>query len=76
MHKLNEPWTANVVGRMHQYGISQSELARKCGYAPQYVSQILNGKKRFSSNESKMKVMKVIFEGLSILEREIEHECK
>ena len=29
MHQLHEPWTANVIGRMHRYGISQTELERK-----------------------------------------------
>lgn len=74
MHQLHEPWTANVIGRMHRYGISQTELARKCGYAPQYVSSILNGKKEFSSEESKAKVKRIIFEGLNSIEKEVRYE--
>ena len=76
MHKMNEPWTANVVGRMHRYGISQTELAKKCGYTPQYVSQILNGKKIFTSEESKVKVRGTIFEALVKIEAEVRHEYK
>ena len=71
---MNEPWTANVVGRLHRYGISQTELARKCDYAPQYLSQILNGKKEFSTYESKAKVKRIIFDALSALEKEVRDE--
>lgn len=74
MHKMNEPWTANVVGRMHRYGIKGDELARKCGYSPQYLSMVLNGKKEFSSNESRLKVRRKIFESLHRLEKEVENE--
>lgn len=73
MHKLNEPWTANVVGRMHRYGIKNDELARKCGWSPQYLSMILNGKKEFS-NEGKIKAKRIIFGSLSDLELEVAHE--
>ena len=74
MHQIHEPWTANVVGRMHRYGISQSELASKCEFTPQYVNQILNGKKKFSSDEAKMKAKRIIFAGLSELETEVRYE--
>ena len=74
MHKMNEPWTANVVGRLHRYGISQAELARECGYAPQYVSQILNGKKEFTTEEAKEKCKRIIFDSLSSIEQEVKHE--
>lgn len=74
MHQLHEPWTANVVGRMHRYGISQTELARKCGYAPQYVSSILNGKKEFTTDEAKSKVKRIIFDSLTAIEQEVQNE--
>lgn len=74
MHKMNEPWTANVVGRLHRYGISQTELARKCDYAPQYLSQILNGKKEFSTDEARFKVKRIIFDSLHDLEQEVQNE--
>ena len=74
MHKMNEPWTANVVGRMHRYGIKGDELARRCEYSPQYLSMVLNGKKEFGSKASKLKVRRKIFESLHYLEMEIENE--
>ena len=52
MHKLNEPWTAHVVSRMHRYGITQRELADVCHYTPSYISEILHGRKKFRSEES------------------------
>ena len=76
MHKLNEPWTANVVGRMHRYGIKNDELARKCGWSPQYISMVLNGKKVFSSANAKGRVKRIIFDNLSLLEREVINEHK
>lgn len=74
MHKLNEPWTGHVVGRMHTYGIKGEELAIKCGYTPQYLSMILNGKKKFTSNEAKLNAKKVILEGLTEIEKEVYYE--
>ena len=74
MHKMNEPWTANVVGRMHRYGIKGDELARRCGYSPQYLSMVLNGKKEFSSDSSRLKVRRKIFESLHFLEQEVRNE--
>lgn len=74
MHKMNEPWTANVVGRLHRYGISQTELARKCDYAPQYLSQILNGKRQFKSEEAYKNAQAVIFCALTEIEEEVKNE--
>lgn len=76
MHRLHEPWTANVIGRLHRYGIKMEELARKCDYSPQYLSMILNGKKTFASDEAKYKAKRVIFAGLSELEMEVMHEYR
>ena len=76
MHKINEPWTANVVGRLHRYGIKMDELARKCGYSPQYLSMVLNGKKEFASEQSKGKCKRIIFDSLCQLEREVANEYR
>ena len=76
MHQLHEPWTANVVGRLHRYGLKMDELARKCDYSPQYLSQIINGKRDFKSDDAKAKAKRVIFAGLSELELEVIHEYR
>lgn len=74
MHKMNEPWTGHVVGRMHTYGIKQDELASKCGFTPQYLSMLLNGKKRFTNEDSKKLAKKVILDKLTELEKEVYNE--
>lgn len=76
MHKINEPWTANVVGRLHRYGIKMDELARKCGWSPQYLSMILNGKKTFANETSKKKARRTIFDSLYRLEQEVSNEYR
>ena len=50
--RMNEPWTAHVVGRMHRYCITRQELAKACNYTPSYISEVLHGNKRFRSKES------------------------
>lgn len=76
MHQLHEPWTANVIGRMHRYGIKADELARKCGFSPQYLSMILNSKKEFKTEKSKEKTKRIIFEKLHLIEMEVMHEYR
>lgn len=39
-----EKWTAEAVGKMHVYGISQAELAEKLGVGRTYLNKILNCK--------------------------------
>ncbi len=74
MHKKKEAWTGNVVGRMHVYDIKGDELARRCGYTPQYLSMVLNGKKEFGSDITRLKVRRKIFDSLHYLEKEIDNE--
>lgn len=52
---FNEDWTADVVGRMHKYRITNVQLAEACDYTPAYLSTVLNGKKTFESEETKAK---------------------
>lgn len=53
--RLNEEWTAYVVGEMHRYRISRRELADKCNYTTPYLSTVLNCNKEFESEVSKEK---------------------
>lgn len=39
-----EKWIADVVGKMHIYGISQTELANQMGVRREHLNKILNGK--------------------------------
>lgn len=76
--KLNEEWTAEVVGRMHRYRITRAELASKCHYSQTYLSLVLNGIKEFSSEKAKEKTKAKILKNLELIEddilREIEEE--
>lgn len=69
MKRLNEEWTAEVVGRLHRINVTQKELADECGYTAQYLCQVLNCKKKFESDYSKKFTMRRIFNALSLLER-------
>lgn len=68
---MNEGWTGEIVGRLHEYGIKHKEFAKRCGYTPTYLSMVLNDKKEFSSEYSKRKTMKHIFNTMMELENEL-----
>lgn len=36
-------WRGNVVGQMHNYGITHKQLADQLGVTREYVSMVLNG---------------------------------
>ncbi len=72
--KLNEEWTGEVVGKMHQWGIKNSELARYCGYTDQYISMLLNGRKSFGTEEAKEKTKMHVMTALDELIREVRYE--
>ena len=69
---FNEDWTADVVGRMHKYRITNVQLAEACGYTPAYLSTVLNGKKTFESEETKVKTKDRILDALKGLESKIQ----
>ncbi|PKM72825.1 MAG: hypothetical protein CVU91_07300 [Firmicutes bacterium HGW-Firmicutes-16] len=36
-------WSADLIGKMHLYGITAKQLADKVGWNPKYLSTVLNG---------------------------------
>lgn len=42
---MPEEWTGELKGRMHNAGITQNELAAKCGFSHGYVSMLLRSKR-------------------------------
>ncbi len=40
-----EKWAADVIADLRLLGVTQKELAEKCGYSEAYVCQVLRGKK-------------------------------
>lgn len=68
---MNEEWTGEIISRLHLHGVSHKEFAKRCGYTPTYLSMVLNNKKVFSSDYSKRRTMKHIFDTMMILEHEL-----
>lgn len=68
---LNEDWTADVIGRMHKYRISNAQLANACGYSAAYLSTVLNGRKNFVRPENKERTKDIIFKALESIESKI-----
>lgn len=48
-------WTGDVVGALHVNNIEIRELAKKIGWAPEYLGKILNGKREPKNAEEKIK---------------------
>ena len=48
-------WTIEVLANLRLYGIKQKDFAKQCGYSPQYLSQVLNGKK--ATEQSKRTIL-------------------
>lgn len=49
-----DSWIANAVGLMHINKIGNKELAKKLGVTAEYVSMLLNGKKKPISAEKRI----------------------
>lgn len=43
---MPEAWTGNLIGRMHNNGITYDELAAELGVGKAYISMILNGRRK------------------------------
>lgn len=55
-----DKWIAEAVGKMHIFGISQSELAEKIGIRREHLNRILNGKE--NPKEASNKILLAIDE--------------
>ena len=42
---MPEKWTGILVGKMHNAGVTCTEIAQQLGVTKEYVSMILNGKR-------------------------------
>lgn len=40
---MPEAWTGELIGKMHNHGITYNDLGAKLGITNQYISLILNG---------------------------------
>ncbi len=46
-------WTGEIVGKLHANRIQHAELASQLGLTPEYVSMVLNGKRKPKNAETK-----------------------
>ena len=47
-------WIGDLVGRMHQYRVKNSQLAQEMGVSREYLSMILNGHREPNGVEQRM----------------------
>ncbi|MCC8043870.1 MAG: hypothetical protein LIP12_00015 [Clostridiales bacterium] len=82
---LNEDWTAEIIGQMHKYRITGVQLAEECnnpygerydktGYSSAYLSMVLNGRKKFESDEAKDNTKRTIQAALDRMIEKIKGE--
>lgn len=70
MKRMNEAWTADIVGRLHRVNMTQVEFAYRCGITPEYLSMVLNGKKHFTTEYSKQCTRRRLEQALELIEKE------
>lgn len=51
---MPEAWTGNLIGKMHNKGITYDDLAEEMGVTKSYISMILNGKRKPPGIKSRM----------------------
>ena len=49
-----EKWTGRLIGKMHNNGISISDLANELGVTKAYISMILNGARKPADAKSRL----------------------
>ena len=53
---MPEKWTGNLIGKMHNHGIKQVDLATKLGITNAYTGMILRGERKPPQIRKKMEV--------------------
>lgn len=43
---MNEKWTGNLVGKMHNEGVTYQDMADEMAVTKSYISMILNGSRK------------------------------
>ena len=51
---MSNEWTSRIVGLLHTHRITQTELAAELGLTAQYISMVLNGKKKSKGIDERM----------------------
>ena len=53
---MPEVWTGNLIGDMHNNGITYDDLAAEMGVTKAYISMILNGKRKPDGIKERMEI--------------------
>ena len=51
---MPEAWTGDLIGRMHNAGVTYDVLAAELGYGKSYLSMVLNGKRNPKGAKEKL----------------------
>lgn len=51
---LPEPWTGELIGRMHNAGVTYDDLAKEMGCTKAYISMLLNSRKKPDGIQERM----------------------
>lgn len=43
---MNEKWTGNLIGKMHNEGVTYQDIANEMSVTKSYISMILNGSRK------------------------------
>ena len=52
---MNEKWTGNLIGKMHNERVTYLDLANEMSVTKSYISMILNGARKPKGIEKRMK---------------------
>ncbi len=51
---MPKPWTGDIIGKMHNYGITYDELGAEMGLKKAYISMLLNSKREPLNIQARM----------------------
>lgn len=51
---MPEKWTGELIGKMHNHGITRKQLADELGVTKSYVTMILNGSRKTANGREKL----------------------
>lgn len=51
---MPKPWTGNLIGKMHNHGITYDDLGAEMGLKKAYISMLLNSKREPPNIQARM----------------------
>ena len=67
---MKELWTGNLIGRMHNAGITRRELAEELGVSRAYISMVLNGNRTpINAKEKFEEAFKTVYQNKNLINK-------